>query len=125
MIGRPRKEISQKQFEQLCAIQCTQEEICSVLDVSDKTLTKWCLEVYGLAFSEVFKEKRCLGKASLRRSQWKLAEKNPTMSIWLGKQYLNQTDKQEIHSSNINTNKNIELSHLSTEEIKGLLKNED
>ena len=26
--GRPKKEISQQQFEAMCAIQCTQAEIC-------------------------------------------------------------------------------------------------
>ncbi len=34
---------------------------------------------------------------SLRRLQWKAAkENNVTMLIWLGKQYLGQTDKQEV-----------------------------
>ena len=28
--GRPRKEINEKLFENLCAIQCTEKEICSV-----------------------------------------------------------------------------------------------
>ena len=46
-------------------------------------------------FSEVFKEKRGLGKISLRRSQWRLAEKSATMAIWLGKQYLGQKDQVE------------------------------
>ena len=92
-MGRPKKKISQKQFESLCAIQCTEEEICDVLEVTDKTLTKWCKETYNKPFSEVFREKRALGKASLRRNQWKLAEKgNSTMQIWLGKQMLKQSE---------------------------------
>lgn len=76
-------------------IQCTEEEICAVLDVDDMTLAKWCKRTYGLRFSEVFKQKRQGGRASLRRNQWKLSETNPTMAIWLGKQYLGQRDKQE------------------------------
>lgn len=95
-MARPKKVINQKQFEQLCAMQCTEEEICSVLDVTDKTLTAWCKAVYKKSFSDIFKEKRQYGKASLRRSQWKLAETNPTMSIWLGKQYLGQRDNKDI-----------------------------
>ena len=92
-MARPRKVINQKQFESLCAIQCTQEEICYVLDVCDETLTRWCKEVYGLSFSEVFKQKKALGKTSLRRNQWKLAENgNSTMQIWLGKQILKQSE---------------------------------
>ena len=46
-------------------------------------------------FSEIFKEKRGLGKISLRRNQWRLAEKSATMAIWLGKQYLGQKDQVE------------------------------
>ena len=92
-MARPKKRISQKQFESLCAIQCTKEEICDVLDVTEKTLNNWCKESYGEGFSLVFSKKRALGKASLRRNQWKLAEKgNSTMQIWLGKQLLKQSE---------------------------------
>ena len=92
-MARPRKIINQKQFESLCAIQCTEEEICNVLDVSEKTLISWCNEVYGESFSKVFRQKRDLGKTSLRRNQWKLAENgNSTMQIWLGKQILKQSE---------------------------------
>ena len=92
-MARPRKVINQKQFESLCAIQCTQEEICNVLDVTDKTLTRWCNEVYDLSFSEVYEQKRDIGRMSLRRNQFKLAEGgNTTMQIWLGKQVLKQSE---------------------------------
>lgn len=97
-MARPKKEINQKQFESLCMIQCTQEEICAVLDVDHKTLDSWCKETYENSFSHIFAEKRAGGKASLRRNQWKMSEHNPTMAIWLGKQFLGQTDKQEIKS---------------------------
>lgn len=90
--GRPKKVIDQKTFEQLCGIQCTESEICAFLNVSDKTLDKWCKDIYGVGFSEVFQQKRGLGKISLRRTQWKMAEKSTAMAIWLGKQYLDQRE---------------------------------
>jgi len=90
--GRPKKLIDQKAFEQLCGIQCTESEICAFFDVTDMTLNKWCKATYGANFSEVFQQKRGLGKISLRRTQWKLAEKSTAMAIWLGKQYLDQRD---------------------------------
>jgi hypothetical protein len=92
-VGRPKKQIDRDAFEKLCALQCTQEEICGVLGVTDKTLQAWCKRTYKANFSEVFRQKRQLGKMSLRRSQFKLAEKNATMAIWLGKQYLDQRDR--------------------------------
>lgn len=90
--GRPKKEIDKETFEKLCGLQCTEEEICSFLDVTDKTLTNWCRKTYNKNFSEVFRIKRGTGKIALRRSQFKLAETNSTMAIWLGKQYLGQSD---------------------------------
>ncbi len=102
-MGRPKKKINKKQFETLCKIQCTEEEITAVLEVSVDTLNKWCRETYtdengrGMTFSKVFAEKRKGGKASLRANQWRLSETNASMAIFLGKQFLGQKD-------NIDTN---------------------
>ena len=87
--------IDKKQFENLCGLQCTLLEICDFFDVEDDTLNSWCKKTYGTTFSEVFKQKRGKGQISLRRMQWKLAEKNTAMAIFLGKQYLGQKDKIE------------------------------
>lgn len=95
-MARPRKQIDQKQFENLCGLQCTREEICDWFEISDKTLDKWCNETYGYSFSVVFAQKRGKGKISLRRAQFRLAEKNATMAIWLGKQFLGQRDVQTL-----------------------------
>lgn len=95
-MGRPRKEIKQKEFENLCGIQCTKLEICAFFDVTDKTLESWCKRTYHAGFSEVFSQKRGMGKISLRRKQWQLAEKSASMAIWLGKQYLNQRDNVDV-----------------------------
>ena len=96
--------INQSTFENLCGIQCTEDEISSVLSISPDTLNRWCKQTYGKNFADVFKEKRGLGKVSLRRTQWKLAEKNVTMAIWLGKQYLGQRDSfpDEVNYTEVN-----------------------
>lgn len=96
-MGRPAKAIDQKQFENLCSLQCTHEEICGWFDVCPDTLEKWCKQTYGrdMTFSKVFAIKRAGGRISLRRSQFRLAEKNAAMAIWLGKQYLGQSDKPD------------------------------
>ena len=84
-----------QQFENLCGLQCTLEEICGWFDVCSDTLETWCKRTYKRSFSEVFAQKRGAGKISLRRSQWQLAGKNANMAIWLGKQYLGQKDQVE------------------------------
>ena len=90
-------KIDKKQFENLCGLQCTLLEICDAFDVDDKTLNEWCKKNYGTTFSEVFKTKRGKGQISLRRMQWKLAEKNASMAIFLGKQYLGQRDNPDLN----------------------------
>lgn len=93
--GRPKKNIDKEQFESLCGLQCTLDEICGWFGVCSDTLESWCKRTYKMNFSEIFKQKRGVGKISLRRRQWKLAEKNANMAIWLGKQYLWQSDAPE------------------------------
>lgn len=92
--GRPRKEIDQHTFERLCEVQATLEEIAHVLNVSEDTIERWCKRTYELGFADTYKKFSAWGKTSLRRYQFEAAKKgNPTIQIWLGKQYLGQTDK--------------------------------
>jgi len=53
-----------------------------------------------------FDEGRLEGFVSLRRKQFAMAEKNPTMAIWLGKQYLGQSDRSSV-DMNIKSNVNV------------------
>lgn len=100
--GRPKKEIDKKQFENLCALQCTEVEFCGWFDVCEDTLNSWCKANYQdengkpLNFSEVFALKRGQGKISLRRAQFQLAQKNASMAIFLGKNYLGQSDTMVV-----------------------------
>lgn len=94
-MSRPKKEIDKDQFEKLCGLQCTEIEIAGFFNCSVDTVERWCKKEYKESFAEVFNKKRVAGKISLRRSQFRMAESNATMAIWLGKQYLGQTDTQE------------------------------
>ena len=104
--GRPRIEIDEKQFESLCGLQCTLTEIASFFHCSEDTIERWCKRELKSSFAEMFKKYSASGKISLRRWQYKLAEHNTTMAIWLGKQWLGQTDKQEV-SMAINSDETI------------------
>ena len=93
-VCRNRKEVDVEQFEKLCAIQCTLEEVASYFDMDSDTLNARLKELYGTTFSEVFKVKRQKGFVSLRRSQFnKALEGDNTMLIFLGKNYLKQRDR--------------------------------
>ena len=95
-MGRPAIQIDEEQFKGLCSIQCTLEEIANWFKCSEDTIERWCKRQLGCSFADAYKKHSVGGKISLRRYQMKMAEHNATMAIWLGKQYLNQTDKQEV-----------------------------
>lgn len=94
--GRPKVQIDEEQFKGLCSIQCTLEEISNWFKCSNDTIERWCKRELKMTFAEAFKKHSVGGRISLRRSQFRMAETNPTMAIWLGKQYLGQTDKQDV-----------------------------
>ena len=110
-VGRPKLNIDYETVSKLARMMCTMQEIASFLDVSINFLEK------DAEFIRVYKKNIDNGKISLRRSQLKLADSgNCTMNIWLGKQYLGQTDK--VESSNINIGTETAL-----ERIENIVKN--
>lgn len=97
-IGRPKIELTEAQWKQLstlCGIQCTTEEISAVLDISIDTLERRIREKHGISFGNYINQHAAGGRASLRRYQFALAQKNAGMAIWLGKQYLGQREPAE------------------------------
>ena len=89
-MARPKKHnIETDKIEQLASFGCTNREIASFFDCSQTTLTR--------NYGDFLTKGREKGKIRLRQMQWKSAERgNVSMLIWLGKQVLGQTDKQEI-----------------------------
>jgi len=98
-MARPKIIIDKSQFEKLCGLQCTEEEIAGFFGCSTDTVERWCKRTYRQRFSAVYAEKRGLGKISLRRAQFRLAEKSAAMAIFLGKNYLGQHDSKDVELS--------------------------
>ena len=103
--GAPRKEIDFELLDNLVRIHCTAEDCAGILGVSIDTIDRRVKERGAEAtgdkgFADLYKRLSPAGKASLRRLQWKSAERlNTTMLIWLGKQWLGQTDKMDFEHS--------------------------
>ena len=91
--GRPKKVIDYDMVEKLASLMATQEEIAIFMDCCVKTLQR------DDRFCRLFKKGFEKGKMSQRRKQAKLADKNASMAIWLGKQYLGQKDKSEVDNT--------------------------
>jgi hypothetical protein len=109
-MARPKKDIDYETVEKLASIQCTQEEIANFLNLSVRTLQR------DDEFCRIYKKGMDNGKMSLRRTQFKLAEKNTSMAIWLGKQYLGQKDNNEIITSKDTPNLKIQI--VNNEELE-------
>ena len=77
-------------IEKLASVFCTDEEIASFMGVTVETLLN---NKNKSSFLEYKKRGLERGKGTLRRKQFELAMKgNCTMLIWLGRNYLNQSE---------------------------------
>ena len=97
-MGRNQKPIDWEIVKKLCQIQCTRSEIASFFEISDATLVRRCQQDYACDFDTLFKQWSEHGKITLRRNQFRMAETNAALAIWLGKQYLGQSDKTEFNT---------------------------
>tara|TARA_R100001530_G_scaffold120410_1_gene87684 strand:- start:54 stop:365 length:312 start_codon:yes stop_codon:yes gene_type:complete len=89
-MARPKKyDIDPKQVEKLASYGCTNTEIASFFGCSKDLISK--------SYSTNVEKGKDSGKIRLRKLQWRAAERGSVpILIWLGKQYLDQTDRKEI-----------------------------
>lgn len=122
--GRPKKELTEEEWtkaEQMAHIQCTGEEIAAILDINYDTLLERIKERGWGGFSDWYKKYSAGGKMSLRRRQFRTSETNPTMQIWLGKQYLGQRDSMDVDAK-IDTTRAFDTSKMTKEEYMELVR---
>jgi len=93
VVGRDSKVIPPEEVYKLAAIGCKDREISDWFGIDGNTLR------YNFS-AELIKGREML-KQSLRRAQLQVAlNGNPTMLIWLGKQYLGQSEQPIDSTSN-------------------------
>jgi hypothetical protein len=82
------------QLKGLAQIGCTVQEVAAFFKVSKDTVDRF---LHRPEVREAFDQGKGNGHISLRRVQFDSAMKgNTRMQIWLGKQWLDQVDKQEL-----------------------------
>jgi len=87
--GRPPKTVDRSRVIDLASKGLTREQIAAMCEISPATLKR--------RFDELIKTGHEWRNGSLMQKQFEVAQSgNPTMLIWLGKQYLGQSDKQEL-----------------------------
>ncbi len=95
-MGRKKIEIDWDKVDEKLSHFCEGTEIAEHLGISYATLERRVREKFNVDFVEYKRQKRAKGEMILRELQLKSAkEGNTAMLIWLGKQYLKQTDKTD------------------------------
>lgn len=88
---------SWEEFDKLCAIQCTTEELSAWYDVSIDTIERAIKRVHKKGFAEYYARKRKNGFISIRRVTFQKAQagdKTALLLFW--KQYLGYVDKKIV-----------------------------
>jgi hypothetical protein len=95
--GRPFKDIDWDIVDNLLIAQCTAKEIAGHFDMHEDTFYYRVKEKHSMNYTEYAASKQSKGKGLLRTSQFKKAMSgNPQLLVWLGKQYLQQKDGNEV-----------------------------
>lgn len=92
-MGRPKREFTEEQIKQLeeyALAGCQNNTIATLMDIPINTLKRH--------FGKLLTKKRCFRKYLLRKAQWDKAviSKDTGMLCFLGKNELEQTDKQDL-----------------------------
>ncbi len=89
-------EIRWAEVDKLAQLQCTLEEIAWFFDFSVDTLARAIKRVHKMHPRDYLEQKRSKGRTKLRVKQMQVALAGSVpMLIFLGKQYLGQSDKVE------------------------------
>lgn len=120
----PEKVIDFNQVIYWAELQSTQEEVAGSFRVSVETLNSRLIENIGMTYSDLRKRVDGNAKMSLRRNQFKQSEKNATMAIWLGKNWLGQRDNQEVDRAPLDANLNFADAYIKSEHERAQLAKE-
>lgn len=121
-MARPKANINWEMAARLVEAGCDGVECAAYFGIDPETFYNRCKEDLNIGFTEFLRQNRSKGNALLKAKQFEaaLVDKDRGMLIWLGKQRLGQSDKQQIDQ----TQTNVDLSGLSAQDIRQLLKGE-
>lgn len=100
--GRKPASIDWERVDKLLRSHCTGTGVASLLGIHPETLYRTCKDKFKMDFSEYSRLKKSEGKELLREKQFDVAlAGEKSLLIWLGKQYLEQSDKLETVVTNV------------------------
>lgn len=99
-MGRKPLDIAWGEFDKLCEIQCTIQELAAYFRCSEDALLKAVKRVKGVPFGVYFEQMKGSGRVSLRRKMFQTALKGDRqLMVWLSKQHLKMAEKSEVKMS--------------------------
>jgi hypothetical protein len=100
-LGAPEKDFNWQALDGILQYGATKTDCAGVLMVSEDTIERRIKSKYGMTFGDYREIKKANIRVKLRQKQIQLAlEGNVPLLIWLGKNELGQTDRQEIKQEN-------------------------
>lgn len=110
-LGRPRKKIDEKKLVELIGKGFTVQFVADFLGVAESTIYRDYSELLrkGYAFRN--------GCLQARQFQNAMSKNNTTMQIWLGKQWLDQTDRESLEVSGYIEHGHFDAGKLSDEQL--------
>ena len=101
-MARPKANIDWGMVDEYLRAHCEGTGIAGILGISADTLYRACQEVHNIGFAEYSAQKKGEGKELLRAKMFSQAMGgDKTMQIWLSKQYLGMSDKQEVEHKGV------------------------
>lgn len=101
--GRPKFELDESQwrmFDAMCAAGALEVDIAEAFGVDRKTINTCVKRDRGLGFSAYREQKKGRGRAALAAKQYEMAMNgNTAMAIFLGKNWLGQSDRMRSEST--------------------------
>jgi IS30 family transposase len=115
------KELTLEEWEKVdkfLMCHCSVTQAARAIGISDDTLRRRIKEKFDILPKDYKKLKASEGKSNLKVKQYEMAmEGDKAMAIWLGKQWLKQSDKSEVKQDNKNSIVNVRLTKTNNQPI--------
>lgn len=96
IMARPKADIDWDKIDRLLEAGCDGTEVAATFGINEETLYRRCEKDNKVGFSDYKATKRASGDRLLRVKQFEIAMTgDKTMLVWLGKQRLGQSEKNE------------------------------
>ena len=99
-IGRPKKELDWKVLDSILQFGATLIDCAEMCEMSDDSIQRRIKDEHGCTFTEYRNRKMSRMRVKLLQKQYESAMAgNTALLIWLGKQHLGQSDKNDVNVS--------------------------